>query len=220
MKSKIAARVPRMWHIVDAKGQVVGRLAAQITKLLMGKHKPTFVPHVDNGDYVVVINAKDAVLTGDKMKNKMYRWHTGWMGGLKELTARQLHERAPDRIIQKAVQGMMTGNLLRKHRLRRLRIFADDAHVHQRQIVESERYAPEHLALAHPKPVPAGRGSTSKSTDAGSLIKDYFGTTSQSVIKAKEDELVYEDPLAHLEEVKALLAKRKAAVEDLSQELR
>ncbi|KUF95326.1 Tubulin alpha chain [Phytophthora nicotianae] len=95
--SKIAQASKVAWHVVDAKGQVLGRLASQLAPILRGKHKPTYAPNVDCGDYVVVINAKDIVLTGNKWNNKLYRWHTGHPGGLKQRTAKELFERKPRR---------------------------------------------------------------------------------------------------------------------------
>ena len=92
--TQLSTSVPRLWHIVDAKNQIVGRLAPQVARLLAGKHKPTFLPHVDSGDFVVVTNAASAVLSGDKMRTKLYRWHTQYPGGLRSLTARQLQVRA------------------------------------------------------------------------------------------------------------------------------
>jgi ribosomal protein L13 len=92
--TQLSTSVPRLWHIVDAKNQIVGRLAPQVARLLAGKHKPTFLPHVDSGDFVVVTNAANAVLSGDKMRTKLYRWHTQYPGGLRSLTARQLQVRA------------------------------------------------------------------------------------------------------------------------------
>jgi len=91
--TQLSTSVPRLWHIVDAKNQIVGRLAPQVARLLAGKHKPTFLPLVDSGDFVVVTNAASAVLLGDKMRTKLYRWHTQYPGGLRSLTARQLQVR-------------------------------------------------------------------------------------------------------------------------------
>lgn len=116
----------------------------------MGKHKPTYAPHADRGDYVVVINAAQVALTGNKEKAKLYQWHTGWMGGLKTLTARQLRERKPERMVELAVKGMLPPNNLRDHRLHRLRIFPDQDHQYSSQIEQSIQYAKQHIKLHTP----------------------------------------------------------------------
>ena len=130
---RIAARGARLWHIVDAKDQVVGRLAPQIARLLTGKHKPTYTPAVDSGDFVVVVNAKDVALTGKKRTDKLYRWHTGWMGGLKTLTARQMFERDPTRVLTLAVKGMLPRNALGRQMMTKLRVYAGEKHPHGAQ---------------------------------------------------------------------------------------
>lgn len=164
---RIAARGARVWHVIDAKDQVLGRLAPQIARLLQGKHKPTFTPSVDCGDFVVVINAKDVALTGDKRNSKLYHWHTGWMGGIKTLTARQMFERDPRRVVSIAVKGMLPDNLLRRTRLTRLRVFPGAEHKHARQVEESGAYAAEHLRTVAPYDVrPRERGET------GALVRD------------------------------------------------
>jgi large subunit ribosomal protein L13 len=161
--------------------QIVGRLAPQVAKLLMGKHKPTYQPHVDCGDWVIVTNAKDAVLTGNKMRTKLYQWHTQYPGGLKSLTARQMHERAPERLIEIAVKGMLPPNNMRELRMRRLRVFAGSQHPHLTQSSRSEKYAPGFLALTQPRPFhPAEKEVT------GNLVKNYFGNdVSQAEMKEK-----------------------------------
>ena len=121
-------KVTRSWHLFDAKDQVLGRLATQIAKLLMGKHKVTYSPHLDCGDHVIVINSKLVRVTGKKEKEKLYRNHSGYPGGLKELTYFQVMERFPARIIQSAVSGMLPSNRLRQQRLKRLRVFPGSEH--------------------------------------------------------------------------------------------
>ena len=118
------------WHLIDAKDQVLGRMATGIATLLMGKHKPTYLPNIDSGDYVVVINAKHVALTGSKRKKKLYRWHTGYPGGLKEASAETLLEKKPEEVVRKAVLRMLPKNRLRSERARKLRIFADEKHTH------------------------------------------------------------------------------------------
>lgn len=166
----------------------------------MGKHKPTYVPHVDSGDYVVVINAKEAVFTGNKMRDKLYKWHTGWFGGLKTLTARQMHERAPERLIEHAVKGMIPPNKLRKTRMTRLRIFPEDKHDHARQVAQSQRYAPMYLATFAPvRHEPPEADGT-----AGTLIADFFSPDlSKEELAAAEKALVPEDPALSLARLQA-----------------
>ena len=149
----MSARSARLWHFVDAREQVLGRLAPQVARLLMGKHKPTYVPSVDAGDYVVVVNAEAVALTGKKRTEKLYRWHTGWMGGLKTLTARQMFERDPRRVVTLAVKGMMPDNNLRDVRLTRLRVFPGSAHAHERQVAQSRAYAGRWCAAVAPRDV-------------------------------------------------------------------
>lgn len=123
-----ASQIKREWHLVDARGKVLGRLASQIAHLLQGKNKPTFAPYLDMGDYVVVINAKDVVVTGKKRQQKTYFRHSGYPGGLKEETFAQLIERDPAEVINRAVSGMLPKNKLRDKRKTRLRVFADQSH--------------------------------------------------------------------------------------------
>lgn len=126
--SKIAQASKVAWHVVDAKGQVLGRLASQLAPILRGKHKPTYAPNVDCGDYVVVLNAKDIVLTGNKWNNKLYRWHTGYPGGLKQRTAKELFARKPEAVLRKAVFGMLPRNRMRALQDKKLKIFLGEAH--------------------------------------------------------------------------------------------
>jgi len=121
------------WWLVDAKGKVLGRLASQIAKILMGKHKPEYTPHVDTGDYVVVINADKVVLTGKKWKEKIYYWHTGWPGGLRQMTAEEMLKKHPERLIYLAVKRMLPKNKLGRKMLKKLKVYAGDSHPHQAQ---------------------------------------------------------------------------------------
>jgi large subunit ribosomal protein L13 len=117
------------WYLIDAKNMIVGRLAANITPLLIGKHKPTYSPgQFDVGDHVVIINAKHVHFTGDKWKRKGYRWHTGFPGGLKTYTAEQRHERYPTYVLQRAIDRMLPKNKLRKVRMSRLHVFPEGDH--------------------------------------------------------------------------------------------
>jgi len=128
------ADVVKKWIVIDAEGLVVGRLASLIAMRLRGKHKPTFTPHVDCGDHVIVVNAEKVVLTGNKVADKVYYWHTGHPGGIKERTARNILEgRHPERIIEKAVQRMLPRGPLARKQLTHLRIFAGSEHEHEAQ---------------------------------------------------------------------------------------
>ncbi|ADA67442.1 MAG: 50S ribosomal protein L13 [Thermotoga sp. 47_83] len=125
--------VERKWYVVDASGKVLGRLATRIAKILMGKHKPNYTPHVDTGDYVIVVNADKVVLTGKKLDQKVYYWHSGYPGGLKSLTARQMLEKHPEKLIWLAVKRMLPKNRQSRKMLKRLKVYASPEHPHQAQ---------------------------------------------------------------------------------------
>ncbi|RKP06948.1 50S ribosomal protein L13 [Thamnocephalis sphaerospora] len=133
---KTALAYARVWHIVDANERILGRMATRIATTLMGKHKPIYDPAADCGDYVVVINAKSVKVTGRKAQQKMYRHHTGYPGGLKEIPFERMIERKPDEVIRKAVSGMLPKNRLRDVRLKRLLIFPDEKHPYAANIVK------------------------------------------------------------------------------------
>ena len=128
-----AADIERKWYILDAKGQSLGRVAAQAATLLRGKHKPTFAPHADCGDHVIIINCAEAVLTGKKLEQKAYRWHTGWIGGLKEIKYGELMKKNPQKAMTIAVNGMLPNNTLGRKALTRLRVYAGAEHDQQAQ---------------------------------------------------------------------------------------
>ena len=121
------------WGLVDAKGAVLGRLAAEIASRLQGKHNPLYTPHVDSGDWIVVINADKIVLTGRKLDQKQYYRHSGYIGGLKSTTARELQEKKPEDLIRFAVKGMLPKNRLGKKQLKKLKVYAGDQHPHEAQ---------------------------------------------------------------------------------------
>lgn len=125
--------VERKWWVVDAEGKNLGRLASQIADVLRGKNKPQYTPHVDTGDFVVVVNADKVAVTGDKMDSKIYYWHSGYPGGLKSRTLRQMLERRPTEVLRKAVKGMMPKNRLAAKQLRKLKIYAGPNHPHAAQ---------------------------------------------------------------------------------------
>ena len=134
--SQKPADVTRRWILIDAKDATLGRVSTEIAKYLIGKYKPTYTPHVDGGDYVVVVNAKELVVTGAKETDKIYYRHSGFPGGLKEAQLKELREKSPESIIQEAVKGMLPKNKLAAGRLARLRIFAGGEHDHTAQTPE------------------------------------------------------------------------------------
>ena len=127
------AEVERAWWVVDAEGQTLGRLATQIAAVLRGKHKPTFAPNVDVGDYVVVINCEKIVTTGNKLDDKKYYRHSGYNGGLREITLRRQLDKFPDRVIEAAVKGMLPKNALGRQMAKKLKVYAGDSHPHGAQ---------------------------------------------------------------------------------------
>jgi len=135
MKTFVAKEkeVDRKWYLVDAKDKVLGRLATQIAMRLRGKHKPIYTPHADTGDFVVVINADKVTLTGKKWDNKIYYRHSGYIGGLKEITAKKLLEKKPRDILRFAVKGMLPKNSLGRRQLKKLKIYTGSAHPHEAQ---------------------------------------------------------------------------------------
>ena len=128
------AEVQRQWHLVDVKGEVLGRVATEIAKKLLGKNKPTFTPHIDGGDYVVVINAKDVVVTRAKGDSKVYYSYSGYPGGLSESTFNELQAKRPEEIVRRAVYNMLPKNKLRTERMARLKIYAGAEHKHESQL--------------------------------------------------------------------------------------
>lgn len=121
------------WCLVDANGVVLGRLATTVASRLQGKHKPLYTPHVDTGDWIVVINAEKVVLTGKKLDQKQYYRHSGYIGGLKSSTARELQEKTPEDLIRFAVKGMLPKNRLGTKQLKKLKVYAGDQHPHEAQ---------------------------------------------------------------------------------------
>ncbi len=139
MKSFVAkpADIERKWYVIDADGQTLGRLATQVAMILRGKHKPTFTPHVDCGDHVIVINAGKVVLTGKKLEQKKYYRYSGYVGGLKETSARDMLEKNPEKMVYEAIKGMMPKNSLGRNMLTKLRVYKDAEHAHAAQKPET-----------------------------------------------------------------------------------
>ncbi len=124
---------PQKWYVVDANGMVLGRLATQVAHRLRGKHNPLFTPHADTGDWVIVINAEKIVLTGRKLDQKMYYRHSGYIGGLKQMTAKELLEKKPEELVRSAVKGMLPKNKLGRRMFKKLKVYTGNAHPHEAQ---------------------------------------------------------------------------------------
>lgn len=127
------AEIDRSWYVVDATGLRLGRLASVVASTLRGKHKPTYTPHLDTGDFVIVVNAEKVALSGRKEDQKLYRRHSGRPGGLKEQTAREVRAKFPERLVEKAVKGMLPKNSLGRQMYRKLKVYAGPEHPHQSQ---------------------------------------------------------------------------------------
>jgi len=127
------SNIERKWYVVDVQGKVLGRAASEVAKILRGKHKPEYTPHVDTGDYVIVVNASKVVLTGNKLDKKIYRRHSGWIGGLKETTARKFLAEKPEKAFELAVKRMLPKNSLGRKMFKKLKVYAGPEHKHQAQ---------------------------------------------------------------------------------------
>lgn len=136
------ADVARTWYLVDADNQVLGRLASEVARLLRGTHKPSYSPHVDVGDYVIVVNAAQVVLTGTKWAHKRYRWHTGYPGGLRDVPAERLRQQRPERLVERAVRGMLPKTKLGRAMFRKLKVYAGSTHPHAAQHPEPRALFP------------------------------------------------------------------------------
>lgn len=133
-----ASDVERKWHVIDASGKTLGRLSSQVARLLMGKHKPQYVPYLDTGDYVIVLNASKIAVTGNKAQQKLYYRHSGYPGGLKSITFEKLMQTHPTRVIEHAVKGMLPHNRLGRAMFKKLKVYAGDSHPHQAQVGSAE----------------------------------------------------------------------------------
>ncbi len=128
---------PQKWYVIDAKGAVLGRLATQVAQRLRGKHNPQFTPHADTGDWIIVINADKITLSGRKMDQKVYYRHSGYIGGLNEIKAKDLLEKQPEALVRSAVKGMLPKNKLGRQLFKKLKVYAGDAHPHEAQQPET-----------------------------------------------------------------------------------
>lgn len=129
--------IVRKWYIIDAEGKPLGRVATEVARLLRGKHKPTFTPNLDVGDHVIVINCSKVILTGDKINQKVYRHHSGYIGGMKETSAKDMLAKNPERAMMLAVKGMLPHNSLGRETLKKLRVYAGSEHENQAQKPET-----------------------------------------------------------------------------------
>ena len=132
-----AESIERKWYVLDAEGKPLGKVAAAAANILRGKHRPEFTPHVDCGEYVIIINAEKAILTGKKLDQKKYRYHTGYIGGLKEIGYRELMSKKPEKALYLAVKGMLPKNSIGRKSITRLKVYAGSAHQHAAQQPES-----------------------------------------------------------------------------------
>lgn len=135
MKSFLAKpnEVQRAWYVIDAEGKTLGRLATEVAKILRGKHKPIYTPHVDTGDFVIIVNAEKVVMTGKKLDQKFYRHHSGYMGGLKEVSYKNLFQTKPTQPVYLAVKGMLPKNSLGRKMLKKLKVYAGPEHKNEAQ---------------------------------------------------------------------------------------
>lgn len=128
--------IQKKWYVVDADGAVLGRLASKIAHFLRGKHKPIYTPNVDTGDFIIVVNAEKIRLTGKKLTDKVYYWHSGYRGGLKAATAKEILQKSPERLIREAVWGMLPKNRLGRQMIKKLKIYKGPEHPHMAQMPE------------------------------------------------------------------------------------
>lgn len=142
MKTYMASpdKIERKWYVVDAAGYTLGRLASEVAKVLRGKNKPEFTPHIDTGDYVIVINAKDVKVTGKKMLQKVYYNHSDYVGGMKETTLAEMMDKKPEKVIELAVKGMLPKGPLGRSMIKKLHVYAGSEHAHQAQKPEELKF--------------------------------------------------------------------------------
>ncbi len=125
--------IERDWYVVDAEGETLGRLASRIAPILKGKHKPIYTPHLDCGDFVIIVNAEKVRVTGRKLDQKLYHRHSGYPGGLKSISLRNQLDKHPERVLQAAIRGMLPKNKLGRRMIKKLKVYAGDSHPHQAQ---------------------------------------------------------------------------------------
>jgi len=226
-----AAELTNDWQVLDASGQVLGRLATQVATFLMGKHKPSYVPHMLTGDFVVVTNAKLIKVTGLKAEQKIYKRHSQYPGNLKEIPFARMQERQPERIIELAVKGMLPKNKLGRQMLRRLKVYAGAEHPHEAQILGSERReareeaaavkaeaAAVEAAKAAPKKAPAAKKASAPKAEAAAVATEAVETAeaapkpkTTAAKKAPAKKAAAKKPAAKKAAAKKPAAKKAAA---------
>jgi len=160
-----AKDIQKSWHVIDATGQTLGRLSTRVAGLLMGKHKPTYSPHLDMGDFVIVVNARKVRVTGKKLDDKIYYRHTGYMGGLKETVLGDMLERQPRRVIELSVRGMLPRNRLARHLLRHLKVYAGPDHPHEAQVNgRPQPLSPRRKPRSRPQPAAVAPAPQARTT--------------------------------------------------------
>jgi large subunit ribosomal protein L13 len=159
-----AGSFDRAWHVIDAQGKPLGRVASEAAKLLLGKHKPTYEPHLPMGDFVVIVNAKEVGYTGNKATAKVYYRHSGYPGGLRERTLQEQLTKDPRRVIEKAIKGMLPGNVLGRELFRHLKVYSGPNHPHAAQLRAG-------MGAARRTPAPAAAATAPASTEAESAAE-------------------------------------------------
>ncbi len=216
-----ASEIVNDWKVVDADGQVLGRLASQVAMYLMGKHKPTYVPHMLTGDFVVVINASKIKVTGLKAEQKIYKRYSQYPGTLKEIPYARMQERQPTRIIELAVKGMLPKNKLGRQMMTRLKIYAGEEHPHEAQILGSDRREEreaaaeakaEAAAKAAPKAAkPAAKKASAPKAEAVAVATEVVETTEAAPKKAPAKKTAAKKPAAKKPAAKKPAAKKATA---------
>ncbi len=143
--------IVRNWHVIDASGRPLGRIATEAARLLRGKHKPEYTPHLDTGDHVIILNAEKAVLTGRKLEQKYYYRHSGYPGGLKKVKASVMMDKKPDKAVYLAVKGMLPHNRLGRAMLKKLRVYRNNQHPHQAQLAPNRIEGPQEMKEGGPE---------------------------------------------------------------------
>jgi large subunit ribosomal protein L13 len=199
------------WQVVDASGQVLGRLATQIATLLMGKHKPNYVPHMMSGDFVVVINAEQIKVTGLKAEKKIYKRHSQYPGNLKEISYEVMHDRHPERVIELAVKGMLPKSKLGRQMLKRLKVYAGAEHPHSAQVLGSERREAREAAAAAKAEAEAAKAEVTKPAAKKAAPKAKAEAKAETAPAAEAAVATEEKPAAKKPAAKKPAAKKATA---------
>ncbi len=206
------------WHVIDAKGKTLGRVSSEIAVLLQGKHKPTYVPYLNTGDYVIVINTKQIHVTGNKLNQKMYYHHSGYHGGLKQQNLSQLLEKKPTQAVKHAVKGMLPKNTVGKHMLSRLKLYSDDSHPHQAQLNARPKKIENDSSPPKTSKKPINSKTTSESTNKIKLDPTSVKTDTKKTSKSKPGTRAKSTSNKSVSSAKAL-AKTKSSKTQKKQEV-